>query len=32
VLSASVVLDIPPTTAGGRYGGSLTVTAVEAGP
>ena len=32
VLSASVVLDIPPSTAGGPYGGSLTITAVEAGP
>ncbi len=32
VLSASVVLDIPATTAGGPYGGSLTITAVEAGP
>jgi len=32
VLSASVVLDIPPTAAGGPYGGSLTITAVEAGP
>ncbi len=32
VLSASVVLDIPPTTVGGPYGGSLTITAVEAGP
>jgi hypothetical protein len=32
VLSASVVLDIPPATAGGPYGGSLTITAVEAGP
>ena len=32
VLSASVVLDIPPAAAGGPYGGSLTITAVEAGP
>jgi hypothetical protein len=32
VLSASVVLDIPPATAGGPYGGSLTITAVEVAP
>ena len=32
VLSASVVLDIPPATAGGPYAGRLTITAVEAAP
>lgn len=32
VLSASLVLDIPPATLGGPYGGSLTITAVEADP
>src|SRR5579859_5474919 len=32
VLSASVVLDILPATAGGPYAGRLTITAVEAAP
>jgi hypothetical protein len=32
VLSALVVLDIPPAAAGGPYGGTLTITAVEAAP
>jgi hypothetical protein len=32
VLSALVVLDIPPAAADGPYGGTLTITAVEAAP